>query len=89
MHSRQMKQKHYILTTGAKPALGPNCLIPYINDIIQFGPKAGLAPVILTIQRSFINVGKRCCLPVIVPTPQVWLPKPNYKWVFTNAVKTE
>ena len=35
---------------GAKPVLGPNCMIPYIKKvfiygIIQFGPKAGLAPV--------------------------------------------
>ena len=28
--------------TGAKPALGPNCMIPYIK---KFGPKTGLAPV--------------------------------------------
>ena len=34
--------------TGAKPALGPNCMIPYINinifflyGIIQFRPKTG------------------------------------------------
>ena len=28
--------------TEAKPALGPNCMIPYIK---KFGPKTGLAPV--------------------------------------------
>ena len=42
------------LSTGAKPALGTNCMIQYIKmvsqsglifiyGIIQFGPKAGLA----------------------------------------------
>ena len=35
--------------TGAKPVLGPSCMIPYIKifiyGIIQFGPKTGLASV--------------------------------------------
>ena len=32
-------------STGAKPALGPNCMISHIYGIIQFGPKTGLAPM--------------------------------------------
>ena len=31
--------------TGAKAILGPICMIPYINIIMPFGPKTGLAPV--------------------------------------------
>ena len=31
--------------TGAKPVLGPNCIIPYFYGIIQLGPKTDLAPV--------------------------------------------
>ena len=36
--------ERFVSGTGAKPTLGPNCMIPY--GIIQFGPKAGLVPVV-------------------------------------------
>ena len=59
IYSRFNKKLH-MYSTGAKPALGPNCMIPYIKiySIIEFGPKAGLAPVMYsgTFVSSNVNM---------------------------------
>ena len=52
-------------TTGAKPDLGPNCMI-FICGIIQFGPKTGLAPVRFTMKSKWINRGTMMMLCVIL-----------------------
>ena len=44
----------FIPDTGAKAALGPNCMIPY--GIIQIGPKVSLAPMILDIEQKTVDV---------------------------------
>ena len=33
----------WVESTGAKPVLGPNCMIYLLYGVIQFGPKTGLA----------------------------------------------
>ena len=61
----------YMYITGAKPALGLNCMIPYINlifihvyGVIQFGPNKGLDPVmyilLFKIQAKGLNMVCRC-----------------------------
>ena len=53
MHVCFSEERSHVLCTGAKPTLGPNCMIPYtcinifIYGTIQFGPKVGVAPVVL------------------------------------------
>ena len=35
------------MDTGAKPILGPKCIIPFIYGIIQCKSKTGLVPVLM------------------------------------------
>ena len=62
--------------TGAKPVLGPNCMISYIKMVSykQFGPKTGLAPVRMIIDlfpglffrpsREFVTPTKKSSFPM-------------------------